>query len=139
MKRNLVIALLTLSTLGMAISAQAQQPSLQVNVPFAFNLGDKTLPANVYKITSPDRAIVAFHSVGQRDHAMAIAMHNAPASGGPSRLVFAKYGDQYFLRSIDCTTNTTMNLRVPVSNREKKARSRELAMGQPEQIVVAAL
>ena len=58
MKRLTAIALLALASLFTAGVAMAADRGAQANVPFAFNVGDKTFPAGVYTVHSPDTDLI---------------------------------------------------------------------------------
>ena len=51
-----------------------------------------------------------------------------------SRLVFNKYGDQYFLREIQCPS-IALNVEIPRSKQEKQVRAQMAWLG-PEQTLV---
>ena len=125
MKRTIAIALFTLSTLGASIGSPAQERALKANIPFVFAVGDQVLPADTYTITSPSSGVVLIRSTDLRFKAMTIAAHGNTESGGGSKLVFNRYGDQYFLHRILCPTSAAMNVDIPTSKREKRARSDE--------------
>ena len=59
-----------------------------------------------------------------------------PRSGG--KLVFNKYGDQYFLHEILCSS-ADMNMAVPTSKQEKRARVQEASLNSNGQQVYLAL
>ena len=69
---------------------------------------------------------------------MSSQSHNESAPG--SKLVFDKYGDEYFLRHVHCPRVASLNLDIPQGKAEKNARSHSLeAKGHSgEQTMVAA-
>lgn len=132
MKRTIAIALFILSTLGAGVDALAQEHGLKANIPFVFAVGDQVLPAGTYTITSPSHGIVFIRSTDLQFKAMTTAAHENRESGGRSKLVFNKYGDQYFLHQILCPTSVAMNVDIPTSNREKRVRSDEPSLERGE-------
>jgi hypothetical protein len=66
---------------------------------------------------------------------MANADSNESKTG---ELVFNKYGDQYFLREILCS-QAAMNMSVPASKQEKRARAQEASLSHSGQQVYLAL
>jgi hypothetical protein len=93
--RNISVALLT------AASVYAQG-SLTVQVPFGFHVGNSMLPAGEY-IVSTDVApgVVRVRSADAKSSVMVLSMA-AQTSATPTtgKLVFNKYGDEYFLSQI---------------------------------------
>jgi hypothetical protein len=83
---------------------QAQSRPLEVNVPFAFEVGNKTLPAGSYRVESVPTGAgsVEILRSNRGDIRLPIStMATAPTSGIPaSALVFHRYGNRYFLAQI---------------------------------------
>jgi hypothetical protein len=102
---NAVLAL-TILTVGAVATASAQLPGTRMSaqIPFAFNVGEQTLPAGTYQVrrigdnpytlyiqnVDDRREVVIFITdlVDERDS----ILHN--------ELVFNRYGDVYFLAKI---------------------------------------
>jgi hypothetical protein len=137
MKRISVIALFSIATLAASTGLIAQQPAVKANIPFDFTVGDQSMPAGEYTITSPSRHIVQIRSEDWRHVGMVIAIesHNEHAAG--AALVFDKYGEYYFLHRVLSPTITSLNLDVALGNAEKKVRTREAKLEVEEQILVA--
>jgi hypothetical protein len=95
--RNLSVALLAAAS----VYAQGSQ-NLTVQVPFGFHLGNSMLPSGEY-IISTDVApgVVRVRSADFKSSVM-ILSNTAQTSATPSegKLVFNKYGDEYFLSQI---------------------------------------
>jgi hypothetical protein len=84
-------------------SSNAQTPGrLEVSIPFDFSAGKVILHAGNYSITRKSAAALAIRSVDGKTTALV----NAPLTIGSrdskagERLVFNKYGDQYFLSQV---------------------------------------
>src|ERR1700755_2877481 len=100
MNRILAIASLTIATLAPSAGAFAQQ--LKANIPFDFTVGNTTMPAGEYTISSPLRNFVDLRSANRT--LMATVGGNQSyiekKSSSAGELIFARYGDQYFLDSV---------------------------------------
>lgn len=96
--------------LGMTVAGvKAQAPSkVEVEIPFAFSAGKATLKPGIYSIKRMSGNLLTLRS---RDGKSSVIL-NAPvtAAAGDAklgeRLVFNKYGDQYFLAQIWLTVDT---------------------------------
>ena len=132
-------ALRFLAVLGVILvagSAFAQSMYVRANIPFSFSLNKETLPAGEYEIRAVDSAA--------GDHTLAITNREAkmgmmfltntvssPLAPDKAKLVFKRYGDQYFLSQIWGVASVR---ELPISPREK-----ELALGHaPTKAVVMA-
>src|SRR5215207_2752736 len=104
-----VVAIFTIF-LGLAVaSVQAQAPSrVEVNIPFEFSAGKTTLKPGVYSIKRMSGNLLRLRNT---DGESAVIL-NAPVSLSSTdseageRLVFNKYGDQYFLSQIWLTVDS---------------------------------
>src|SRR5215831_16849717 len=88
-KQNLfpLLAMLLLA-MGLA-SAQIGQQAVKARIPFDFTAGNKALPAGQYRVAAiSDLAMVNSH---------AVQANAAPTS---TKLIFRRYGDQYFLYQV---------------------------------------
>ncbi len=138
MKRMTAIAFFALATLVTAGSAVAQEQAVKANVPFDFAVGNTTVPAGTYTISS---AIPGdSHVIMLRNHTGKVTiMATAFADGQQSqtgKLVFDKRGDQYFLREILCAS-VGMNLELPVSKAEKSVQRQEASLPRNDQVFIA--
>jgi hypothetical protein len=95
--RNLSVALLAAAS----VYAQGSQ-NLTVQVPFGFHVGDSILPSGEY-IVSTDVApgVVRVRSADAKSSVMILSMPTQTlATPSTGKLVFNKYGDEYFLSQI---------------------------------------
>jgi hypothetical protein len=137
MKRITAIALLVIANLAMAGTSFAQSKVVRANVPFDFTVGDKLLPAGTYTIKE-----TSDHLIMIRNHDKPIAVislvngdsRNSPNGG---KLMFHRYGSQYFLSEILCD-QANMNLQVPQSKTEKKTALQEANLRARTETYVAA-
>jgi hypothetical protein len=121
MKRNTILPLLVLSLVGAANTLQAQQHGLKVTVPFDFTVGNKTLPADSYIVTSTS-GVITVQSDKNANRASVATQLGHDETKGKSKLIFDRYGDQYFLHSILCPTSAALNVNVPMTKQEKRVR-----------------
>jgi hypothetical protein len=139
MKRISAIALFTIATLAASTGLFAQQPAVKANIPFNFTVGEQSMPAGDYTITSPSRHIVLIQSADRQHFGMVIGSDSShEAAAGRPALVFDKYGEYYFLHRVLSPANTSLNQDVALGNVEKRVRIREARLGTEEQILVAA-
>ena len=138
MKRNIIGALMTLIvafSIGVPV-VQAQQTIMTANVPFAFNIGQKQLPAGAYAVREMDRATLIQSRDGENS-VLGIYAYAGPAKADESKLVFHKVGDHYFLAQI-WTSARGQGLAVPQSKLEKEMRaSNSGPQGGVETVIVA--
>lgn len=95
----MIAAVLAISPLSPACSAQDAGMLVQVNVPFAFDTDSGHFAAGVYTIRTENEHILRFQGKSQSELVMTWVEDNAqPAKTG--KAVFQKYGDHYFLSEI---------------------------------------
>jgi len=104
MKRQIANLLGVLSLLLVAACANAQSVNVKANVPFDFTVGKSNLSAGTYNIQSISTGTGKVLVIRSEDSAnsMLAAANSADAldPSPNSRLVFHKYGSQYFLSQI---------------------------------------
>jgi len=103
MKRQIASVLGVFGLLLVAACANAQSVNVNANVPFNFTVAKSTLPAgeyNIQSLVSATGSVLAIRGdAGKNMLASANTAETLNASPN-SRLVFHKYGDQYFLSQI---------------------------------------
>src|SRR6266850_1437922 len=109
-------------------SVQAQTPSrVEVNIPFDFSVGKATLKAGTYSIKRTAGNALMIRSADGKT----TALLNAPltigsrASKAGERLVFNKYGEQYFLSQVWMSVESGRQL-FPTNAERTVAREHEL-------------
>ena len=129
MKRQAVSLISLLSLLLVAGSAFAQNIHVRGDIPFNFVVGNKTYSAGTYEVGSIDirnsRTLLLRASDGN-----ASAMINSNAAEGlkpadQTKLVFNRYGNQYFLSQV-WVNGATLGHQLPKSSREKEV-ARDMA------------
>lgn len=127
------------------ITAQAQSGSrVTAHIPFAFQVGDKTLPAGDYSIKRLSQNALLVESEDGDVSALAQAprsIQNSSPNAQPSteKLVFRQYGEHYFLAQVWMTKGAG-GRELNMSGAERKAAS-ELKLARngakPQTIEVA--
>jgi hypothetical protein len=142
-------ACLSLLALSLIVSAMAVAPAyakslggLRAQVPFDFHIGDKMVPSGDYTVAAAndDGSALRIRSASGRECATTLAnakQAKVNAKSSP-RLVFHKYGEQYFLAAVWGDGETGRE--IPESGRERALRKGRLVAGNArmEVITIAA-
>src|SRR5690242_4156277 len=107
MKRITVLALLTAALISMG-GARAHAQTSAFKVPFDFTVGNLVLPAGTYQVsyahlTYASGNEILIQSKDGRFHAMTATFADDKESYGVGKLIFARYGNQYFLHEVLCS------------------------------------
>jgi hypothetical protein len=121
MKR--LTSVLALFVASLFITAGVWAQAVKANVPFDFTINNTTVPAGTYTISSTSSDVLRIYSDQKHVHLLTTALMDQSNAGKANVLVFHKYGNQYFLSEIRCKDSSSMNLRLPVWNAEKRART----------------
>jgi len=101
---------LLLALTAISVSAQSQRSKI-TNIPFDFIVGEKTLPAGEYTFEPNRRDFDKVWLVQSRDGRTSALfttmLLRASETQEKAKLVFHKYGDQYFLSQIWTPGDTT--------------------------------
>jgi hypothetical protein len=127
MKRNLIgiLSLVVMSMLASATGAYAQ--SVRANVPFAFRVGSKQLPAGAYKISMTSDNAIAIGN-GQTSAVLVMVRRETPRNSG-NKLVFHHLGGQYFLAAIWRDADSGMAI-TPSKQEKNLEKELQLASGK---------
>ena len=132
MKYITALALFIAATFITAGKAIAQDHSVRATIPFSFTVNGKQLPAGNYTIgtdvTSP--RMLKISDWTQHATTLALSMPAAEEKHKSNKLVFHKYGDQYFLCEIR-SQESSLNVELPTSKQEKRARAETQVAGVP--------
>jgi len=137
MKRQVLSLISLLSLLLVAGSAIAQSNRVAAKVPFGFMVANRSLPAGAYSVqplSARNDGELLLRS--EDSSASMIAISNAAESHKPAnktKLVFNRYGDQYFLSEI-WVEGATRGRQLPETSREKEV-AKELAQNTARQRV----
>ena len=117
---------------------QAQVRS-RASVPFDFSLAQKSMPAGVYEISSVNEKVLAVRNLETREARLLIESMRIEASQAAgtqhAKLVFRKYGDQYFLAEI-WDGQSHLGIAFPESKHEQELKWAG-DTDQPEVVVIA--
>ncbi len=136
--KNQMFALIGLGLLLATASAYAQTGAVKASVPFNFVVGQTQFPAGGYVIQGLGASGTAMAIESSDRKLVKMVLPNACESTQAqqkTKLVFHRYGDQYFLAQI-WTAGNNRGKELPRTRREA-----EVAMGRPAQdvVVVATL
>jgi hypothetical protein len=143
MKRHLSLTIAIVILGGIfAATATAQTSGPQktrANIPFAFNVGEKTLPAGVYTLTvinpSSDRKVLQIRSLDGRFNAMTQTSAGRSNHADDVKLVFRRYGNQYFFGQIEMGGDATTL--VVAKSRAERSTLRALKRPADNSVVAA--
>jgi len=135
MKRTIAIAFLA-STMIMALSSASAQGKARATIPFNFRVGSALMPAGSYDIESTDSRVIWFRNQNGHATVAALAMTTSGETAPPARLVFNRYGDQYFL-SEALKANGESEKKFAPSKLEKSVRAEEASLKAEGQTLIA--
>jgi hypothetical protein len=124
MNRIIAIALLATATLMTAGSANAQSPVLKVDVPFNFTVNKTFLPPGKYTFVFdpmlPNTLDIQDRTKSVR--ARAYFLRGSIGPGREDRLIFHRYGGEYFLSEVGFDSGSD-GVSLPVTRLESRARA----------------
>ena len=134
--RTLITICLLLTAAGFAQMRSSQQ-LMKVNIPFAFGVQDQSLPAGQYLVftVTPERSIRIVSANGKHSAIVNTLPNYAKEPSSNSRLVFHRYGNEYFLAEVWTAGQDVA--RNPLSS--KKAMESASNGERPETFTVVAL
>jgi len=135
--RTLITTCLVFTAATLLAQTTVSQRLMTVNVPFSFAVGDQSLPAGEYLVltVTPERSIRITGTDGKHSAIVNTLPNYAKAPSANSRLVFHKYGDEYFLAQV--WTGGQNVARNPLSS--KRAMEIAGSGGTPQTLTVIAL
>jgi len=115
------LTFIALASFTAIVPALAQERTVIADVPFDFAVGNRVLPAGTYRVSSMKNVFeVRIDSHAQRSTTFIMGYPGEREAGEPSKLVFDKIGNNYFLKKIVAASAGTSMI-VPKSKLEKKA------------------
>ena len=131
------IALAGFAFIVTAAVANAQTSTDTISkVPFAFNVGAAQMPGDTYRVARIGGHTDVFMISSLRRSVILLGQPDGRNTDESPRLVFHKYGDQYFLREF--WTGGSRGFSLPVTRQERQAEERIAGRSSPERIVVLA-
>jgi hypothetical protein len=137
MKRITAIALLAIANFAMAGTSFAQSNVVRVNVPFDFTVGKQLLPAGSYTIKAESSELIAIKNNDKPITVLTIGERDGARSPNGGKLMFHKYGDQYFLSEILCDW-ADMDVKVAPSKTEKRVQLQQAMVHPSSEVFIAA-
>ncbi len=132
---SLIAVILAAAPSSLVSQAQNLDESVVVNVPFAFGDGSQNFAAGQYSIRMDDQKILAIRGQSNSGFVMAwFERDSHPAE--TTKVVFRKYGDQYFLSEIWIAGESSHTYRLPSKQEKREEAANKEA---PTEVVVAAL
>jgi ABC-type uncharacterized transport system substrate-binding protein len=102
--RMICLAVLVVAVAFLPALLQAQMviktPLFRVDVPFAFMAAGVHLPAGSYIVSHVDPSLILIETQDGKARALVHVAIENPNSSTPTKLVFNKYGDQYFIAQV---------------------------------------
>jgi len=135
--RTLITICLLLTAVTLVAQTTPSQRLMKVNIPFSFGVEGASLPAGEYTIytLTPERSVRIVSADGKHSAIVNTLPNYASSPSTNSRLVFHKYGNEYFLAQVwTAGQNVARN---PLSS--KRAMEIASSGGKPEMKVVIAL
>lgn len=132
---NLLAVILAVAPSSVVSQAQNIEDSVVVNVPFAFGDGSQNFAAGRYSIARNDQKILAIRGESNSGFVMAWLEQDSHPSE-TTKVVFRKYGDQYFLSEIWIAGESTHTYRLPSKQENREQAANKVA---PTEVIVAAL
>ena len=128
MKKYLILTIAMMMFLAVVtITAEAQvfgSKQVEARIPFAFNVGNKTLPAGEYtvKVLNPnsDRRVLQIRSKDGRMSALIQTNGAKSDNSNNAKLVFSRYGDTYFFAQAQMAGDSTTLAAVKTSAQRNK-------------------
>ena len=127
---TMIAMVVLVSSLAVAAKAQTNgRIALIANIPFQFNVGNKTLPAGEYTVQSiGDESSNVVLRMQSRDGKQSMMLQMSTVEGRAkesAKLIFNRYGDHYFFAQAWVVGDNT-GLQAPKTSAERAA-ERELA------------
>jgi hypothetical protein len=135
MKHIIAATLLATASL-MAHRDASAQSKLQVTVPFEFTVGQNLLPAGTYEINYVQPQAIELSNQAKHIHVFAVLTSTDDVRQNPDKMIFNKYGNQYFLNEIHGGYGQSAR-KVSVSKREQRIRLEEASLVTQQKTLVA--
>ena len=119
-----VLTALTLVAWLMVPATHAQSIMLKADIPFDFVVGEKRLPSGQYHVKSLNPVLTQIESKDARSTAIVLTTGMQAAKiSDTGKLIFNRYGDQYFLSKIWVPSSDT-GRQLPKSRFEREVAQR---------------
>jgi hypothetical protein len=141
------ITMLSLVLVLAAVSVNAQgrsENSIAVNIPFDFAVGDTRLPSGNYTLqrialtSSYDRLVIQIADGLGDSHTVMTSPNRTSEVQKQSKLVFNRYGDQYFLSEVWMAGSDTGRNLFQSRNERNLARELTRSKSEHKEVVLTA-
>jgi hypothetical protein len=137
MKRITATALLAIASLAMAGTSFAQSKRVQANVPFDFTVDNQVLPAGTYRIEKVSDVVITIKNHDKAISLFTLVDQDGTRSKNGGKLIFHKYGGQYFLSEV-LSDSASMNVRLEPSKAEKRVRLQQAMVNPSSEVFIAS-
>ena len=117
------VAALTIALVSPALRAQSTSMQSGVDIPFAFTVGSTHFAPGRYILTHPWEHLLMVQGATRSAQAMS-SYETSLTPSGTSKVIFHRYGNQYFLREV-WTKGNVDHLCCPESKAEQEAERAE--------------
>jgi hypothetical protein len=137
--RTITMLSLLLVLAGASVNAQRlSDDTIGVNIPFDFTVGETRFPAGKYTLrrialpSSYDRLVIQSADGRGDSHTGVTRPNRTSQAPKQSKLVFNRYGDQYFLSQVWIAGSDTGRDLFPSRNERNLRNESKLAKSKPE-------
>jgi hypothetical protein len=139
--KKLIISMIVAASIGAASLASTLAAPFTVRIraeiPFDFNVGKKKLPKGEYLIESVgDSGTLAIRNADKGKSVVFNTIRSKPTDGNKAKLVFNRYGDQYFLARVWDQSSETI-LKLNKSSLEKRIAKQLKKETNPDEVNVS--
>jgi hypothetical protein len=122
---TMMLGIMTLALATAVVTAQGQTLSARATVPFAFEVGDRILPAGDYQLNTISASGAVVRIQGSDSQNVALGMTRETAGiAKQAQLVFHRFGERYFLAEVWSGPESG---RVLSASRQERALRKELS------------
>jgi hypothetical protein len=139
---SMSVVTLTVVFATAVVSANAQTIRVSAQIPFDFVVGEKTMSAGEYTVSSAtqDGSGLLIRNAKGKDNAIRLTRETAPSKKTDSRLVFHRYGQTYFLAEVwQGGDNNGRALSPSKAERELRRERASLAQNSYERVEIVAM
>ena len=120
--KSMSLAVLTVLAVALTIVPAHAQSSSRVlaNIPFEFSVGNTTLKAGNYRVEQLESGLISLSTQDGKEQRFALTFPgNADKQNSEPYLVFIRYGNEAFLKSVSLSGDNDC-LELPESSRERE-------------------
>jgi hypothetical protein len=128
---SMLMLLVVVALATAAVSAQSTR-RVVATIPFGFTVGDKAMPAGSYSVQSVSIGSNILRITGTSKSTIRLTSSLHRLNGSNGKLVFHRYGNEYFLSEI-WAPGEADGQRLVKSNREKSMQREQLASNPEKQ------